>query len=212
MSDIVLLAASGLAREVASAQLSGIQINGILDDNVELHGTECAGLPVLGSLERVRDLDAQFVLCMGNGRARRETLARLARIGLDERHFARVIDDSVRIPPRCSVGAGSIVLAGSVLTASVQVGRHVVIMPNVTLTHDNVIDDFVTVAAGVSLGGAVHVQEAAYLGMNSSVRQGLTVGREAVVGMGAAVLTSVPEGEVWLGVPARAMATKGEHQ
>lgn len=208
----MLLAASGLAREVASAQLRDIRIIGILDDNTQLHGTECAGVPVLGGLDRAHELDAQFVLCMGNGRARRETLIRLVQAGLSEQRFARVIDDSVYLPPNCTVGAGSIVLAGCVLTTQVTVGRHVVLMPHVTLTHDDALEDFVTMAAGVSLGGSVRVGEAAYLGMNSSVRQGLTIGRDAVIGMGAAVLQAVPDGEVWLGVPARALATKKEQE
>jgi len=88
------------------------------------------------------------------------------------------------------------------------VGRHVVIMPNVTLTHDDVLDDFATIAAGVSLGGTVSIGSAAYIGMNASVRQGLTVGADATVGMGAAVLDSVPSGATWVGVPAHEMRAR----
>ena len=84
-------------------------------------------------------------------------------------------------------------------------------MPNVTFTHDTVAEDYATLAAGVALGGAVRVGAAAYLGMNSAIRQGASVGRDAVVGMGAVVLRSVPAGEVWAGVPARPIPTKGEH-
>jgi acetyltransferase-like isoleucine patch superfamily enzyme len=79
----------------------------------------------------------------------------------------------------------------------------------VTLTHEDDVDDFVTLAAGVSLGGGVHVGRCAYLGMNSSVRQQVLVGDNAVVGMGAAVLDDVPRGEVWAGVPARQLSVSG---
>ena len=93
--------------------------------------------------------------------------------------------------------------AQTVLTADVHIGRHVVVMPHVTLTHDNRIEDFATLCAQVVLGGSVHVGEAAYLGMGSSVREGIAIGTEATLGMGAVLLEDLPAGATWAGCPAR---------
>ena len=93
------------------------------------------------------------------------------------------------------------------LTADVEVGEHVVLMPHVTLTHGCTVADFATLCAGVSLGGDVEVGEAAYLGMNASVREGVRIGADATVGMGSVVLDDVPAGETWVGVPARPIRT-----
>ena len=60
-----------------------------------------------------------------------------------------------------------------------------------------------TSAGHASLGGTVTVGECAYFEQGSSVREGLSIGARAVIGMGAVVLRSVPAGEIWAGVPAR---------
>lgn len=203
MRDLLLLGASGLAREAAAAAQAGHRVIGVLDDDPDKRGTRVAGVEVLGGIAHAAEYDADLLVCVGSGAGRRAVVARLAALGVDPGRYAKLVDVSVRIPDGCSVGAGSILLAGVVLTADVSVGRHVVVMPNATLTHDVRLDDYATLTAGVSLAGSVRVGEAAYLGMNASVRQGVSVGAGAVIGMGAAVLTDVPPGETWAGVPAR---------
>jgi sugar O-acyltransferase (sialic acid O-acetyltransferase NeuD family) len=208
--QLILLAASGLAREVLAA-LEGesrSRVRGILDDEPSLHGTALGGVDVLGPLEMISDYDDdQLLICAGRGITRAAIDQRLSRLGISDDRFATVTDSSVRVPSSCRVGPGSILLRNVVLTANVEVGRHVVCMPNVTLTHDDQLDDFVTVCAGVALGGSVHVGREAYLGMNSAVREGLTIGQRAILGMGACLTRDLPAAEAWAGVPARRLRT-----
>jgi acetyltransferase-like isoleucine patch superfamily enzyme len=90
-----------------------------------------------------------------------------------------------------------------VVTAPQAVGRHVLAMPQVLLTHDDEVGDFVTLAGQAGLAGGVRVGTGAYIGAGARIREGVTIGAGAVIGMGAVVLTDVPEGEVWAGTPAR---------
>jgi acetyltransferase-like isoleucine patch superfamily enzyme len=90
-----------------------------------------------------------------------------------------------------------------VLTAAVRVGAHVAVMPHVVLTHDDVVEDHVTLASGVRLGGGVRLERGAYVGSGALVRERTTVGAWSLIGMGSAVLGDVPPGEVWVGSPAR---------
>jgi len=205
MPPLILVAASGLAREVLSMldRLPQFSVVGILDDEPSLRGTSVRGIPILGPLDAVVCYpEAHLLLCAGRGSARRPMYERLAALGVDDGRYATVTDPSVAVSGTCSIGAGSILLAQSALTADVRLGRHVVVMPNATLTHDNRISDYATICAGVSLGGAVEVGPAAYLGMNASVRENVNVGASAVLGMGAVLLNHLPAGETWVGVPA----------
>jgi len=203
MSDLILVGASGLAREVLADSAGRDRIIGLLDDDDSRHGSVLAGLRVLGGTDLALDLDAELLICVGSGLARKCIVDRLTERGIGQERYATFVSPAAHVPPGTSIGPGSILLAGVVVTANVTVGSHVVVMPNSTLTHDDVIADYVTLAAGVALGGSVVLEHGSYLGMNSSVRQGVWVGQSATVGMGAVVLTDVPAGETWAGVPAR---------
>lgn len=206
MSELLLISASGLAREVlATVRSSGrYDIVGILDDNEDMSGLEVDGAPVLGTIEdAVRYAHAFFLICVDSGRTRQALVERLSIQDIGTNRYATVIDPTVRMPEGCRVGRGSILLQNVTLTASVTLGSHVVAMPGVNFTHDDVVADYATFAAGTSLGGGVKIGRGACLGMNSSVRECKSIGSYATVGMGAAVLDNVPDGEEWVGVPAR---------
>ena len=203
---IVLVAAGGLAREALAALRAGTPPRSVvlLDDDPALHGTTIGGAKVVGTVKDVKRYDDHsVVVCAGKGSVRRLLVERLADVGVTSDRFATVIHPAASVPDSCPIGYGSIVLAGVVLTADVTIGSHVVIMPNAVLTHDNVLDDYVTLAAAVALGGGVQVGEGAYLGMHATVREGLRVGAEAMLGMGSALVTHLPAAETWSGVPAK---------
>jgi len=206
MTELLLIGASGLAREVLACVRENGQFDvvGVLDDDESKAGSTLDGAPILGPASHaLRYPEARVVACIGAGRGREQVVARLAGLGFPSYRFATVVEPSVRVPTCCDIGPGSILLGNVTLTTGVTVGSHVVMMPGVTLTHDDVVEDFATLAAGVSLGGGVRIGRTAYLGMNSSVREGTRVGAGSRVGMGAAVLRDVPDAETWAGVPAR---------
>lgn len=211
MTDLVVLGASGLAREaLAVVRESGSHTPiAVLDDRAGQIGSTFDGVPVTGRVATLGAYpQAEVLICVGSGIARESIVDWLAQTGVRGIRFATVVDPSVRNPAGCAIGRGSILLANVSITAAARIGEHVVVMPGVTITHDDVVDDFATLAAGVALGGAVTVSRGAYLGMNASIMPGTRVGVRAVVGMAAAVLDDVPDNETWAGVPARPLAAR----
>jgi acetyltransferase-like isoleucine patch superfamily enzyme len=74
---------------------------------------------------------------------------------------------------------------------------------NVTVGHDAVVHDFVTVYPGVNVSGSTELGERVSMGTNSCILQGLEIGAGSFVGAGAVVNRDLPAGVTAMGVPAR---------
>jgi sugar O-acyltransferase (sialic acid O-acetyltransferase NeuD family) len=213
--DLLVIGSGGFGRETVEAVRAinaaggSWQILGYLDDDPELHGKVVDDVPVLGGVAEVRRYPgALVVVCTGRPDNYLSRPRIVAALGLSPGRYATIIHPSASVSSSSKVGPGSVILAQTVLTASVNVGSHVAIMPHVTFTHDDTIGDFATVASGACLGGGVRISVGAYIGSGALVREHRTVGSGALVGMGAVVTHDVPAHEVWAGVPARFVRTQ----
>lgn len=203
---LLIVGAGGFARESAAAAAICPEwtVLGFCDDDPARHGTAVDGLPVLGPAEFVHDHpSAAVLLCTGSPRNFASRAALASRLELPPERYGRLVHPAAVVAPGTVLGPGTVLLAGVVVTSPQRIGAHVAMMPQVVLTHDDRVDDYVTLAARVALGGGVVVEPGAYLGAGSLVREGLTIGAGALVGMGSVVLTDVPPGEIWAGNPAR---------
>lgn len=111
-------------------------------------------------------------------------------------HLAGVIiGDSVEI------GALNTVCSGTLKPTLV--GNNVKTDDHIHIAHNDVIDENVIITAGTILSGSVHLKSEAWIGINASVKQGITIGKGSTVGMAACVTKDVPSGDTVAGSPAK---------
>lgn len=105
------------------------------------------------------------------------------------------IGDNVEIGANCQIAKG--VLSDTII------GNGCKINGLCFIAHNCVLEENVWITGDTMLCGTVHVEKNATIFSNVIVRDQRHIGKGATIGMGAVVTKHVPEGETWLGNPAR---------
>ena len=103
------------------------------------------------------------------------------------------------------IGDNCIIQAFVSIPPGWKIGNDVFIGPHACFANDRVPKGDWKIQGG-------EVKDGAWIGMNASIGAGLTIGENAGVGMGSVVLKDIPDGEVWVGNPARRIKRKVKRQ
>lgn len=106
----------------------------------------------------------------------------------------------ISIPPETKVGPGLMVLhfGGVVINGAAVIGT------DCTLHHE------VTIGNRISGGGSPVIGDRVMIGVGARVLGEIQVGNDAEIGANAVVLSSLPDGAVAVGIPARVVRVKPE--
>lgn len=116
--------------------------------------------------------------------------------------------NNVVIMDDVQIGGGACLSPFVTITSNIRIGRCFHANLYSYVEHDARIGDFVTFAPGAKCNGNVHIHNHAYIGSGAVLRQGtpekpLTIGKGAIVGMGAVVTKDVPPHTTVVGNPAQ---------
>lgn len=151
--------------------------------------------------------ELEGVVAVGEPSIREKLTAKFDMLGIN---LATVVDRTSIISPTAFIEKGSIICEYTTIHANVTVGRGCLIQPYVDLGHDVKIGDYSVISTTCTPGGSNVFGKRVYMGMNSSTKQNITVGDDAIIGMGSVVFSNVEAGYTVVGNPAR--VTKGNDQ
>ncbi len=117
--------------------------------------------------------------------------------------WTSLVDPTAFVSGTATIGVGCVLYPNCFVGAGAQVGDCVFCLTGSVVSHDDVIEDRVTLAAHAVLAGEVYVEEGCYLGQCCTVKQKVRVRRDSIIGMGAVVTTDVQSSSVMVGNPAR---------
>ena len=113
------------------------------------------------------------------------------------------------VSSRCSfltehpVGDNCFILEDNTIQPFVRIGNDVTLWSGNHIGHDSTIGDHCFLASQIVVSGHCHIQPYCFIGVNATLRNGLTIARETLIGAGAVVMSDTVEQGVYLPERAR---------
>lgn len=208
--DYVLWGSAGHARVLASliAARDGRVV--ALFDNDARTRSALDGVPLFHGIDGFRrwhaglagnrEIRALAAIGGARGRDRLEIQEIFVQHGL---RVDALIHPDASVCPTAVIGAGTQVLAQSVIAAGARLGRGCIVNHRAGIDHECALGDGVHVGPGATLCGCVRLADNVFIGAGATVLPRVRVGANTTIGAGAVVTQDVAEGVVVAGVPAR---------
>lgn len=207
MKNIVIIGAGGVGREVSLIiqQINELEqtwnLLGFIDDNTDNWGKVINGYSVIGGIDSLEFLsnDTYIVIAIANYKVKKNIVNKIN----NKFKFATIVHPKVWIHDYMTVGEGTIIYEGAILTANIEIGNHVIISPKCGVGHDSIIKDYVSLLWNVNVSGNDLIEEGVMMGSGSTVIQGKKIGKGSIIGAGAVVVNDIESFSTAVGVPGK---------
>lgn len=115
------------------------------------------------------------------------------------------VHPTAMVTPGVEMGYGVLVNQFALLQVNCQIENFVHVYSGSLVGHDSHTQDYCTIGAHSIVGGRVNLKEGVHVGLNSTIREDITVGEYAVIGMSGVVVKNVSDFDIVVGNPAKSI-------
>ena len=198
MNRLVIIGAGGHGKVIADiACLNGYREIIFLDD--DSNKTNCGAYAVEGGVDTLGSYgECDCFVAVGNPYIR-ERITKT----IDAGRLITLIHPDAIVAQNVKPGKGTVIMAGAVINPDTVIGEGCIINTCSSVDHDNRIGNYVHVAVGAHLCGAVSVEDRTWVGAGAIVSNNITVCSDCIIGAGTVVIKDIDEPGTYIGVPAQ---------
>ena len=197
IEPLILYGAGGHAAVVLDA-LGAVAVR-VADGNASLAGRSLLGHLVDAPVVPEDLPGSRFHVAIGDNAVRARLWAAIAAAGGSPE---TIIHRAASVSAFAAIKPGCFVAAQTVIASRASLGEGSIVNHGAVIDHDCRVGQFSHIAPNATLGGSVTIGNGTLVGAGATVLPGMIIGACATIGAGAVVNRDVPDGEVWIGIPA----------
>ena len=202
LRPLVIFGAGGHAVSVANVALSaGYTIKHFVDKNKK--GLDLLGYKIIGDLTELDNTNNfSFAIAVGDNAVRERIHKELVSAN-PSLHFPSLVHSSAVISFFTEIGDGAVVMPKAVIGPNSKVGKFCLINTQASIDHDCLMLDYSSLAPAAVTGGTVKIGLRSAISIGATIKHGLKIGDDSVVGANSYLNKDLPNNQVAYGTPAK---------
>jgi len=185
------------------SDMGSFNLKGFLDDDVSKHGKSYYESPILGFIDDIISVKrpVAVAIAIANPTVKIKITKRLKRN--PQILFPTFVHPTVWLGKNTKVEQGCIIYPGVNINYETLISEFSTINMNATIGHNCTVGQCVTLSPSVNLGGFTEIGDGSFLGIGASTLQGISIGKNSIVGGMSIILQNVPDDATVVGNPGR---------
>lgn len=200
--QLIIIGAGGHAVSVADVAMSaGFSVHCFVD--AKKGGQKLLGINIVSRVSDVEDpLLYDFAIAVGDNAIRCKVFSELCS-QYGPVTFPALIHSSAVVSEFSVVDRGTVIMPKAVVGPNSKVEMFCIINTQASIDHDGLMHSFSSLAPGAITGGAVKIGNRSAIAIGATIKHGIKIGDDVVVGANSYVNKHLPQNTVAYGTPAR---------
>ncbi|MCF7568625.1 acetyltransferase [Sabulilitoribacter arenilitoris] len=208
MKNILIIGASGHSKMIIDIIIKNNEYNIVgLIDSFKSIDSKIFGYKVIGNENDIPKLIKKHnifgaLISIGDNWVRKQ-MKELIESKSPNLEFISAIHPSAVLANGVFIPKGTVVMANVTINSDAKVGEFCIINTKSSLGHDSNMDNFSSLAPGVTTGGNITIGFCSAISLGTSVIQNIKIGKHTIVGAASLVIRDIGDYKLAYGIPAR---------